>query len=77
MNEESSLIARTNEKVYSSFDQLPLVMSAEDVAAVLNISRAKAYQLLHTDTFPTLKIDKRLLVPKERFLIWMNTQLSN
>ena len=32
---------------YSSLDQLPLALCAEDVAQALNISRGNAYALLH------------------------------
>ena len=35
----------TNE--YRSYDELPLSLRAEDVAAVLGISRANAYTLMH------------------------------
>jgi len=59
-----------------TIDELPMIVSAEDVAAVLQISRAKAYQLLHRKDFPTLKIDKRLLVPKAKFFEWINSKLD-
>ena len=32
---------------YSSFNELPLVLNAQQLAGVLNISRANAYKLLH------------------------------
>lgn len=33
--------------------------------------RAGAYQLLNTGTFPTLRIGKRLLVPKDKLIDWI------
>ena len=30
-----------------------------------------AYQLLNTGTFPTLRIGKRLLVPKDKLVEWI------
>lgn len=62
--------------VYTHYDQLPLSLRASDVAAVLSISRANAYNLLRRDDFPTLHIGKRMVVPKDRFIQWIekNTQ---
>ncbi len=59
---------------YSSYDQLPLSLCAEDVAAVLNISRANAYTLMHSKGFPTIFIGKRMVVPKDKFLEWIDEQ---
>ena len=63
-------------KTYTSFDQLPLALSAEDVAQVLGISRANAYVLMHSKGFPTLKIGKRMTVPKDKLIEWMEKQLA-
>ena len=59
---------------YSSYDELPLSLRAEDVAAILSISRANAYTLMHSKGFPTIYIGKRMLVPKEKFLAWIEEQ---
>ena len=63
-------------KTYTSLDQLPLALSAEDVAQVLGISRANAYVLMHSKGFPTLKIGKRMTVPKDKLIEWMEKQLE-
>lgn len=57
-----------------SKDQLPMILGADDIAATLGISRAKAYQLFHRADFPTIKIDKRLLVSRDRFFTWLDLQ---
>ena len=59
---------------YSSYDELPLSLRAEDVASVLGISRANAYTLMHAKSFPTIFIGKRMLVPKDKFLAWIEEQ---
>ncbi len=61
---------------YTSYDQLPLALSAEDVSQVLGISRANAYALMHSKGFPTLKIGKRMTVPKDKLIEWMEKQLA-
>ena len=61
---------------YTSLDQLPLALSAEDVAQVLGISRANAYALMHSKGFPTLKIGKRMTVPKDKLIEWIQTRIA-
>ena len=56
---------------YITYDQLPLMLNAEDVQAVMNISRAGAYQLMHRADFPTIAIGKRMVVPRDKFLEWV------
>ena len=55
----------------NNYDNLPTVLNANQLAAALGISRAGAYQLLNTGTFPTLRIGKRLLVPKDKLVEWI------
>ena len=45
-----------NECTYKNYDELPLMLNVVQVAAVLGISRAGAYELVHSEGFPTLKI---------------------
>ena len=59
---------------YKSYDELPLMLSVPEVAAVLGISRAGAYELVRSDGFPALKIGSRIVVPKEKFIEWINAQ---
>ena len=59
---------------YKSYDELPLMLSVPEVAAVLGISRAGTYELVRSDGFPTLKIGSRIVVPKEKFIEWVNAQ---
>ena len=61
---------------YTSYEQLPLALNADDVAAVLGISRANAYTLMRSKGFPTLIIGKRMTVPKDKLLEWMDEQMS-
>ena len=59
------------ESTYKSYDDLPLFLNAELVAQVLGISLAGAYDLLHSEGFPVLKIGTRMVVPKEKFRQWV------
>ena len=55
-----------NECTYKNYDELPLMLIVVQVAAVLGISRAGAYELVHSEGFPTLKIGSRIVVPKDK-----------
>ena len=55
----------------NNYENLPAVLNANQLAAALGISRAGAYQLLNMGTFPTLRIGKRLLVPRDKLIDWI------
>ena len=59
---------RSEQMKYVTYDQLPLMLNAEDVQHVMNISRAGAYQLMHREDFPTILVGKRMVVPRDKFL---------
>ena len=56
---------------YTSYDQLPLFLNAELVAKTLGIAPSSAYELMHERGFPTLRIGSRMVVPKEKFIQWV------
>ena len=45
------------------------------VAKALGISRANAYNLMRSKGFPTLKIGKRMVVPKDKLIAWIDCQV--
>ena len=55
---------------FKSYEELPLMLSVLDMAAVLGISRAGAYELARTEGFPALKIGTRIVIPKEKLKEW-------
>lgn len=65
-----------NECTYKSFDELPLMLNVVQVAAVLGISRAGAYELVHSEGFPTLKIGSRIVVPKDKLREWIDANTT-
>ena len=62
--------------LYKSYDELPLMLSVPDVAKVLGISRAGAYELVKSKGFPSLTIGSRIIVPKEKFIAWIDEKSS-
>lgn len=58
----------------TSYEQLPLMLNANQLAGVLGISRAGAYELMHSKGFPTLRIGKRMMVNKDHLARWIDRQ---
>lgn len=56
---------------YKSYDELPLFLNAETVAAVLGVSPSSAYELMHEPGFSVLRVGSRMVVPKEKFIQWV------
>ena len=56
--------------------QLPMALNANQVAAVLGISRAGAYNLMRSEGFPTLRVGNRMIVPKDKLIAWINAQIG-
>ena len=64
----------TTTHAFTSYNQLPLVLNAEQVSQLLGISRAGAYELFHSETFPCIRINKRMLVERDKLLAWLDAQ---
>ena len=62
--------------MYKSYDELPLMLSVHDVVEVLGISKSSAYVLVKEKGFPKLKIGARVVVPREKFIEWINKNTS-
>ena len=67
----------SEKKLYRSYEDLPLALSAEDIAEILNISRTKAYYLFHREDFPFIRFGRRQIVPRDLFFAWMRKQIAN
>ena len=61
---------------YNSFDELPLMLTVEDVSHVLGIGLAHAYEVAHRRDFPTITLGSRIIV--NNFLnTFFNCSFSN
>lgn len=58
------------------FETMPDVMDAKQLAQVLHLSRAGAYNLLNRMDFPTLRIGGRKLVMKNDLITWLKSQTN-
>ena len=59
------------ESACKSCEEVPLFLNAKMVGQVLGIAPSSAYELMHESNFPVLKIGSRMVVPKEKFIQWV------
>jgi len=65
------------QSMYKNKEELPMFLTVMDVANLLGISRASAYELVREDNFPKLKIVQgRTIIPRDRLLEWLNEQVK-
>ena len=63
------------QSMYKNRDELPMFLTVMEVAGLLGISRASAYELVREDNFPKLKIVQgRTIIPRDRLLEWLDEQ---
>ena len=63
-------------QIYKSFEELPVILTVPQVAKVLSISRAGAYELAHSRNFPAMLIGNRIVVPKDRLIAWVDQKVT-
>ena len=59
---------------YTNIEDLPLTLKAHEAAAVLRISKSKVYELVQRESFPSIRIGKRVVIPRDKLLQWMNNR---
>lgn len=57
---------------YSNIEELPIVLQAKHIQNILGISKGKTYELMNSSDFPTIYLNKRMVVPKDKFFEWLN-----
>ncbi len=65
-----------NKTTYKSYGELPAVLTACELARVLRISRSGAYNLMSKKDFPSVKVGKRVVTPKDLFIKWLETEAT-
>ena len=64
------------DSMFKSYEELPLFLNAEIVGQVLGVSISSAYELMHEKDFPSVRIGNRLIIPKDKFIEWVNTKVK-
>ena len=63
-------------QAFYSNEQLPCMLNADDIKRYMRISRAEAYEQMHSEGFPLIRIGKRMLAPRDKFLEWVEEQVG-
>lgn len=62
-------------KTYKTMAEVPMFMTVMDVANLLGVSRASAYELVKEKGFPKLNVvHGRIIVPRDRFFEWLDNR---
>lgn len=51
--------------MYTSYDDLPLVLTPKEAATILNIGKNTMYELLRCGTIHSVRIGNQFRIPKE------------
>ena len=62
-------------KTFKSIADVPMFMTVMDMAALLGVSRASAYELVKEKGFPKLNVvHGRIIIPRDRFFEWLDSR---
>lgn len=70
-------MSKTNDmkkRIYSE-EELPCWLSAADVSAYLGLGLTSTYELINEARFPKIVHGRRILVPKDRFLQYLDHRI--
>ncbi|AJD32097.1 MULTISPECIES: helix-turn-helix domain-containing protein [Clostridium] len=60
------------------FEQLPMMLTVDQMRKVLNIGKNSAYELIYQKNFPILKLgERKIRIPKKDLLIWIENNTKN
>ncbi len=67
---------RTEIRKPASLDELPDFCSLEELSKVLQVSRSTAYRMAAQGSIPSLRVGRRVIVPKEHLVRWIDSSVS-
>ena len=53
---------------YVSYDDIPLIMTVEDLMPILLIGRSTAYKLVRSGKLKTFRVEKQIRISREAFI---------
>lgn len=69
--------SKKSEQARPEADSNPAFISVDEMAKMLSIARATAYQITKTNDFPCFYIGKRIIIPLRSFQEWAAKQADN
>jgi excisionase family DNA binding protein len=69
---------KRRKNMFTNFDEMPVTLSVEQAAEVLSIAPVSLYKLIKKDsTFPTMKIGRRIVIPKDALKKWIDNKVNS
>lgn len=65
---------RTGIEARSSIDSLPEFCTPADLSLILPVSRATLYRMAEQKRIPSLRIGRRVIIPREPFKKWIEQE---
>ena len=56
---------------YKAYEDLPLFLNVNDLSSAIGIAPSSGYELRHEKDSPSIRIGKRLVVPRDKFIAWV------
>ena len=53
-----------------------LTLTVADLQQVLGIGRRHAYELVNRSDFPTIRLGRKILIPRAAFMRWLEAQTN-
>lgn len=61
---------------FTDWRDVPCVLDVADLSSLMRLSRSATYELMHSKGFPTVRLGRRLLVPKEALKDFLEKRLE-
>ena len=61
-------------QVHMKKEQLPLFLSVSHLPDLLGVSRSAAYAIVKLPHFPKVRLNGRIVIPRDSLFEWMNEQ---
>ena len=59
---------------YTSYEELPLVLSVEQLVDVLDIGKTTAYELLRSGKIQSIRVGHKIKIPKEALISYLKNR---
>ena len=57
---------------YKTIEEIPLILTVEEAAEILQVGRTSAYHLISTGEIPCFRVGHKVRIFKEQLLAYMN-----
>jgi len=63
-------------KKVNSFEELPIILTVDQLSSIMGISLVGAYELTRQKNFPAIRVGRRITIPKSSLIKWLEGKAS-